>query len=234
MDEVREVPPRYRGLWRRALLEQGGQTDTATQAWWLQTRVWHGDLRIPPGRPDFAGVAGVEECTRTHLEWLLRQEGFAGITEVEGEQCVWNRRFDYRPTGFPDIGRMRFDGDVLEENGVAQAYFERWQRDPGTQALLSAHSSHSDGRVRLLLRAGDFFMFFMPRPSGADWTKVVAGQASEDEMRRFADFEISFGRLEGTEWCIAHSTLPWREGRVLSLDGNWVDLGADVAEKETK
>lgn len=231
---MKEVPQHYRGLWRRALLEQDGQTDTATQAWWTQTRVWHGDLRIPPGRPDFAGVNGVEECTRTHLEWLLRQEGFAGMTEVEGEQCVWNRKLDYRPTGFPDIGRMQFEGDVLKESGVAQAYSERWQREPGTQMPLSAHRSHSGGRVRLLLRVGDYFMFVMPRPSGADWTRVVTGQASEDEMRRLADFEISFGSIAETEWRIAHSTLPWREGAVLSLDGNWIDLEADIAEKEMK
>lgn len=233
------VPARYLGLWWRPLLEQGGISDTTTRVFWLQTRRWHGDVRLPPGRPDFTDIASLQECPRDHLQWLLRQEGFAGITRVEGDRCVWLRQFDYHPTGIPDIGHMRFAGQALEETGVAQEYFERWERVSGAGEPYSAHRSYRDGRPRLLLRTGACFMYFQPRgmsPQEAElaWGRVAVQQAAEDEMRRLADFEISFGSIAGTEWRIRHSTLPWREGHVLPLGGNWVDLDADIARKETR
>jgi hypothetical protein len=51
-------------------------------------------------------------------------------------------------------------------------------------------------------------------------------------LRQLADFEISFGRVEAQQWCVLHSTLPWREGKVLALYGDWVNLDADQYQGE--
>lgn len=227
-----EVPIKYWGLWRRALLEQAGLADTSTQVWWLQTPIWHADLRIPAGRPSFLGVTGLEECNRAQLEWLLQQEGFAGVTAVERETCTWVRRFDYRPSGCADVARMLFRGDVIEETGVLHNYFERWERVPRTEMPVSAQCLVGKGLKRLLLCAGEFFMYVRPpeKPLDAHWSKHQLGVADEDDMRVIADFEISLGQVVGGSWEVLHSTCPWREGHSFKPSGSWKSLDSEILE----
>jgi len=124
------VPEAYVGLWRRTLLRAPGKEDTTTRVYWLQTSNWHADIRAPSDRPLLSDYTGLAALSVEEMHALARQQGFAGITEVEGEICRWHRRFDYQPpSGFNDIGRMQFDGpDRLLEYGVEQDYFEIWER----------------------------------------------------------------------------------------------------------
>ena len=197
---------------------------------WVQTRCWHGDMRIPPGRPDFSQTHSLQECTRAQLLWLLQQEGFAGITRVDGDICEWQRRHDYRPTGLRDIGRMVCFEQTIEEYGVEQEYFERWVREPIVAGQYLACQTGEQEKLKILVRAGEHFLYFRPRIIGQGeaerlWAEVRAMRATDDALRMLADFEISFGVVdEVSGWRILHSTLPWREGCVLPLEGNWVDL----------
>jgi hypothetical protein len=199
---------------------------------WLQTRDWHGDLRIPASRPDFSQTRSLQECTQEQLRWLLRQEGFAGITRVDGDICEWQRKLDYRPTGLRDVGRMVCSEETIEEYGVEQDYFERWARESIAAAPHSAWQARVSGRVEILLRVGDRFMYFRPRNiemrmAELCWAEVGAKRATEDMLRLLGDFEISFGMVGGESgWHILHSTLPWQEGKLLSLEGEWTDLDA--------
>lgn len=78
------VPPHYRGVWTRTLLETPTVRDTTTIVRWMQLGRWHADLRISTG-------------ARTALQ------GFSGITQVskttQGEVCTWHRVVDYLPPG---------------------------------------------------------------------------------------------------------------------------------------
>jgi hypothetical protein len=232
----RPVPESYLGLWRRSVLVRAGRRDVESCVFWLQTRTWHGDLRIAPGRPDFGQTNALQECTREQLLWLLQQEGFAGITRVEGDICEWQRVFDYRPTGLRDIGRMVCSGPTIEEYGLEQEYFERWVRETFVNAHYSARQSMAHSMPRLLLSAGDQFMYLRPRAIDQAetrrlWAELGAGRVTEDEMRLLADFEISFGAADdAARRRILHSTLPWREGCVLCIEGQWVDMDV-YAEK---
>lgn len=218
------VPQHYRGLWRRTLLTAPGVVDDSTIVLWMQTPQWHADLRIPIDRPDFTGCAGLEDCNADHLLGLLRQEGFAGITAVDGDTCEWHRQFDYRSSGSRDIGTMRFtpEGDAVDEFGVEADYVERWERvsaADGMQAVLM----NADRPVPVVwLQSGSHFMrvrqrLLTPAETDAAWRALRAGTAGVQTLRRLADFAIDFGDIEGTEGCIRHSTLPWREGARLSL-----------------
>ncbi|MHB9051657.1 MAG: hypothetical protein ACYC3R_07400, partial [Thiomonas delicata] len=120
------VPPHYQGLWRRTLLTAPGLRDDTTLVLWMQTAQWHADLRIPADRPPCEGRRSVHDCSRDELLGLLRQEGFAGITQVQGDTCEWLRQLDYRPSGRRDLGCMAFAStlDAIDEYGVEADYAE--------------------------------------------------------------------------------------------------------------
>jgi hypothetical protein len=219
------VPEAYVGLWQRTLLRAAGREDTTTRVYWLQTSNWHADIRVPSDRPVLSGHFGLAALSAEEMRALARQQGFAGITEVEGDICRWHRRFDYQPpSGFNDVGRMQFDGpDRLLEHGVEQDYFEIWERvaDAGASHVLKS----DDGARRTLLQLslGPWVMFVRPR--GAALGRAVGldqlvGSANDSERIALLDFEISFGRLDEStnSWRIELSTLPWMEGKIRPLD----------------
>ena len=163
------VPPRYRGVWQRTLLQTPEGRDTTTRVHWLQTEGWHADLRVP------AGVDPATPAGRAQLQ------GFCGITRISGghdgqpEVCTWHRRWDIQPPrSTPDAGHMVFETpDRLIETGVHAQYLEVWQRLPGSDGPFRALAQVDDqgdptgvwrfeaGRYALQLRGGS--------RSAADW-----------------------------------------------------------------
>ena len=163
------VPPRYRGVWQRTLLQTPEGRDTTTRVHWLQTEGWHADLRVP------AGVDPATPAGRAQLQ------GFCGITRISGghdgqpEVCTWHRRWDIQPPrSTPDAGYMVFETpDRLTETGVHARYLEVWERLPGSDGPFRALAQVDDrgdptgvwrfeaGRYALQLRGGS--------RSAADW-----------------------------------------------------------------
>ena len=229
------VPVTYQGLWRRTLLAMPEGRDVDSCVYWLQTELWHADLRVPAERPDFSQVQSLNQCTPVHLQWMLRQEGFAGITQVDGERCEWHRRMDYRSDEFRDIGDMRFRKDFLEEFGVERQYIEQWQQEPLAFRRFSAKCMPSGAPRQLLLRAGEFFMHVRPRNLSHEearhlWALVDERSANPNDMRQLADFEISFGKQQDGELRILLSTLPWLESVVLPHSDEWLNLSGENNE----
>ncbi len=209
----------YVGLWRRTLLRAPGVEDTTTQVYWLQTSSWHADIRVPADRPVLSGRTGLAALNAQEMRALARQQGFAGITEVEADLCRWHRRFDYQPpSGFNDVGRMQFEGpDRLLEYGVEQDYFEIWERMPGSGAGKVQEADDPEGRPALQLTLGPWVMFVRPRHTALERAPGLGELvAAADNATRAAllDFEISFGQRHGSgkAWRVELSTLPWLEG----------------------
>lgn len=225
------VPAPYLGVWRRSLLETPTTQDTTSRVLWLQTPRWHADLRIPEGRPDFSGVNRLAGCDDAQLAWLATQQGFCGLTQVDGERCTWHRQMDFQPAnGSRDAGRMAFDGERVVETGIEADYLEIWERLPesrgGTAALqLAAENGERPLRPAWLLIAGDCFMFVRGRaltlPRAADLSSLIARTRPErTQLLAWLDVEISFGRRNGpAPWRIEHSTLPFREGQTVTSPG---------------
>jgi len=225
------VPDAYLGVWQRRLLQTPQGRDTDSRVFWLQTRHWHADLRIPPGRPDFSGVTRRAECDDSQLAWLATQQGFCGVTQVEGDLCTWHRRMDFQPaSGSRDIGRMAFDGERVVETGVEADHLETWERLPqsrgGTAALeLVTEAGELPQRPAWLLVAGDCFIHVRgrahPLPAAADLSGLITHtRATRAQRLDWLDVEISFGHRSGTApWRIEHSTLPFREGQTLTRPG---------------
>lgn len=194
---------------------------------WLQASRWHADVRIPPRRPDFSGVASLANCSHEQLIWLAQQQGFAGVTEIDSSAqpdiCRWHRVVDFRPpASTPDAGTMTFEPTRLTEIGVHAEYLEHWSRVADTASGFAVFQMVEEASQpsRLLMIAGDVVMHVRARaidwptdlPLDADMT-----QFDDAALRTLLDFEISFGRRIESGWQIAHSTLPWLEQQRITV-----------------
>ena len=248
-----EVPAQVQGLWQRTLLAvpasaHSPQTaaptdllrDTSTRVYWLQTPLWHADIRVPAQRPDFSGVASLAECSEAQLRWLLGQQGFAGVTTVEGDICRWHRRIDLAASLSADIGRLVFDDEGLQEWGVESDYFERWVPVGGAGlagtgeaigAGWGAEQAAGSPPARCLLRSGRWAMQLRDRPLDGATTRSVRRAAAASEpvdrtlLEAAADLEISLAEWQGDGdgWRVVLSTWPWREGQPLALPAETQD-----------
>ena len=223
MTQVNDV----RGVWQRSLLVRpDGTRDITGFVVWMQGTRYFVDLRQPAGRPHFDGP---DNLTAPQLAWLARQEGFAGELVQDGEYVEWRRALDFQPpAGNPDSARLWFEGATLVEKGRHSPYVEHWEKLPTSLPRIDASARlRQGGRDAALLRCDDRFMLMLGAP---------------DPARRLTECEISLGRVSEDDWHIEHSTLPWREGRVMrpSLVGlhRWladgpaweiVDANGDIA-----
>ena len=224
------VPSEYLGMWRRTLLEQAGVIDTSTLVLVIQTEQYHADIRIPSKRPDFANVKSLADCSSEQLRWLATQQGFTGITEVNGNISQWLRDHDYQPSnGQRDIGEMTFESEgVIVEIGIEAEYREVWQKIKDSQLNLSVHPITGTNRHGLesparLFTAGKQFAYVRPRtsvlPNAASFLEAIdAVNPDRELLLDWLDFEISFGEIQGEGFGrILHSTLPFREQEIMSL-----------------
>lgn len=231
----RPVPDDVRGVWRRTLL----QTDTDTgqppledhSSWvrWMQTSLWHADLRVPHSAMQGREARPLCELSAVQRAALAAQEGFAGITQVdnlpEGQICNWLRRTDYQPPALqPDAGWLVFDRpDRIIEIGVHASYNEIWERLPDSigrfVTLAELTDDGQDTGARILV-AGSYMMKVHPRiarwPRGMNpgYTLTDVLLHSPDQALDWLACEVSFGRLSPGQWAIERSTLPEREGQV--------------------
>jgi hypothetical protein len=209
------------GLWHRSLLVRADAArDTSTWVAWLQGPTLFADLRMPAGRPSFAGVHGVRDLTGSQVAWLAQQEGFAGRLELDGEFFAWRRLIDFQPPALvPDSGRLRREGEIVVEEGRYSPYIEHWHREDASHGPIGAARLRDAeaGRDGFIVRAGTYFMYVRAGDSaslaaGASLADCVAGAASLAMAQQLVDCEISFGNVTSAGWVISRSSLPYREG----------------------
>jgi hypothetical protein len=118
----------------------GGRLDTRRGVVWLQGRSLFVDLRLPAGPDAPQAVAG-----------------FAGVLTRTGSAFEWRHDIDLAPSADPDAGTLDWDGEVLVERGLHDAYLERWRRAPArTEPCWGLRLTIDGGRRRaVLLRVGD-------------------------------------------------------------------------------
>lgn len=214
------VPERYRGVWVRTLLQTPNERDERTFVRWLQTGLWHADLRVPET---------ARLCPQPAGDDLATQAGFCGITRIDqplphgAEVCTWLRRFDYQPPrSTPDAGHMVFETpDRLIETGVHGHYLEVWERLPdslGPSIVLKGPEDEAEHAPTFVLIAGRYMMRVRPRPT--PWPATLQADATladvlalhPAEKSAWLDMEISFGTLENGHWTVERSTMPQLEG----------------------
>ena len=252
------VPTDYRGVWVRTRSQPSTpQADpppsTATQTWarWLQTSLWHADLRVPPEAMAGRVSAPLSTFGPEQLAALTHQRAFAGCTRVDahpqGELCSWLRRIDYQPPALsPDSAWVMFDAPHrMIRIDQHQEVVETWERLPdslGAFRALSGVDAQGQPDGRLLLQAGAHLCLIRdrrrpwPRGLNPGLALVDVLLAQPEHAAAWLDQEVSFGRIDGGHWCVERSTLPEREGlrtpcglvRWRVSDEADVTLGADT------
>lgn len=210
------------GLWERSLIAwPDGRKDTTTFVAWLQGPGLFADLRQPVNPPSFDGVACLADIQPHHLDWLARQEGFAGRFVHAGDAFEWRRMIDFQcPSEAADAGFLTFSDGILVERGRDIPYIEHWHQ---TSTRLSPHFAvrmqDEHGLAGFLVRVGDIFMYARNRsvvlPTGVSLAGLVKG-CSLQEGCALIDCEISLGRIRDGSWLIGRSTLPFRTKTDLS------------------
>lgn len=212
------IPDRYHGVWQRTLLETPEGRDTTSWVHWLQTGLWHGDLRVP-----------ADDDRRTPAG-RAQQQGFAGTTTItrpdpaQPEVCTWQRTIDFQPPrSTPDAGHMVFETpERVIETGIHGSYLEVWERLPGSvgqRIALAALDASGKPTAERLLVSGQYLMHLRPRavpwPSGTapDDTLAQVVQRHAASADALLDFEIAFGTWRDSAWAIERATQPALEGR---------------------
>ncbi|MEM6463077.1 MAG: hypothetical protein AAF724_14285 [Pseudomonadota bacterium] len=222
LDQLPHVPGEWQGLWKRTLLERRGPgsltNDRPAEVFWLQTPLWHADIRIPAQRPYFSGISSLQECNRAQLEFLAGQEAFFGITRVEGCTCTWSRLMDLNPGTALDVAYMRFESDTLiVESGIAEDYLEHWELVPDSRPAANAESLIPLDGTSFMLAAGEWSICVTPRtkaPSEIDLYAQTADRTLDDLLWQ-ATLVFSLCQKTPSGWTIRLSTLPWLEGRLV-------------------
>lgn len=207
-----------KGLWTRSLIAwSDGTRDTTTEVRWLQGPGLYCDLRQPAEMPSFSGATCLAEVTPTQLEWMAKQDAFAGELIFDGACFEWERSINLQPyTAHADRGYLHFDGDVLIEHGEQLPYIEHWhQHTRCTGPFVAAKLEASGARMQgYLVRAGAFFMYARANDrdlsSGETLIDCVRAAPSHAVALRLLDFEVSFGRIGSAGWRIERSSLPFR------------------------
>lgn len=232
------VPTDYRGVWVRTRLHASADPASAapsaastTWARWLQTSLWHADLRVPEEAMVARVPAPLSALGPEQLAALTHQGAFAGCTRVDahpqGELCSWLRRIDYQPPArMPDAAWVVFDTpDRIVRIDQHTDVTETWERLPdsvGAFRVLSGVDDQGQPNGRLLLQAGVHLCLVRdrrrpwPRGLHPGLNLVDVLLAQPEHALDWLDLELSFGRLSGQNWCIERSTLPEREGLVLA------------------
>lgn len=215
------IPERYHGVWTRTLLETPDGRDTTTWVHWLQTGLWHGDLRVH---------ADADRATPTGL---AQQQGFGGTTAItrpdaaRPEVCTWQRTIDFQPPrSTPDAGHMVFETpERVIETGIHGSYLEVWERLPGSvgrRIALARLGADGLPTAERLLVSGQYLMHLRPRGTAwpadlqPDETLAALVQRHPPQAAALLDFHIAFGTLgDNGMWSIERATDPAREGQDL-------------------
>ena len=240
MTTIAHIPDHYLGVWQRKHLENSTGIDNSSIVYWLQTPLFHADIRIPADRPAFKNKSTLQDFTHDELKNLTRQQGFAGITSVTGNSCQWIRHIDYQPPRHGrDIGYMQFNGKRILETGIEHNYAEIWEQLPDSLSATFAlrfveeNLDHNPDiqQAGILVVSGDYFIFVrdraiqIPLTSSLD-TLLTEADFTQHQLITLLDFEVSFGRLAQAKqpWLIQHSTLPFREGESLFTESTWAAI----------
>lgn len=220
------------GAWQRDWIRRhGGALDARIAVRYVQTPSVFGDLRIPGDRPDVSPAASFAELSEDQLAALARQDGFAGVTTVDGADATWHHEIDFQPAGEgADIGRIEPAGDGrMFEHALDDSYVESWSALDRGDGFLAVRVERA-GRVdQLLAVAGEHFVYARARavalPPGDSLAELIARtHPPRDTLIAYLDCEISYGTTRG--WQIERSTLPWQQGkRFAFVDRIAIDAG---------
>ncbi|MGJ7508067.1 hypothetical protein [Variovorax sp. GT1P44] len=242
------VPEWMMGLYRRHCIAfADGTSDTETQVFWLQSRNFSIDLRIPRDDELPASAKPWAEYSAAELQVLANCEGWVAQSIWDGEQLVWRE-----PTAlqlhdrWPEPAPLRRVGNCMVELAPSGAYVEDWRLQPsapGPLVGLRLIEEREVGSGRLLHRGGGLIVSGdhaglvlgrpeEPSPGESLVQQVLAEVGNGQALSRLMDFETSMAQGSVQDgFRVTHSTCPGRVGEeIFALDGFSLDADGTVRQ----
>lgn len=243
----RSVPDEFIGVFRRNSISfSNGLSDFETKVYWLQSRNFTIDIRLPVEQH-----IGQDETEEEHINEMLDYEGWMASSLWRDEKLSWEGGVSYQiENRWPEKAILHRVGNSFVEFAPSGAYVEDWRLQPSTSgpivALSMTQETNSNGEITSrgggLFVLGDFLGVVRNRPSqlqekisGFDSLKH-AWEANNSGLtaKEICDFEVSIARKsESGGYDIFESTKPWLKGSSFELDGfNWE--GEKLAQEVTR
>jgi hypothetical protein len=225
---------------RRSITFFNGESDDTTLVVWMQSRGLTCDLRLPAERPRPASRDALLELPLAELLRLCEVEGGASPTRFEPDAVSgvelsgtmhWPDWTAFQlHAKWPEPGNLRRVGDCLLEYAPSGAYVEDWRLQSSNAGPLVGLSlleerDHKSGSVLHrgggLVIAGDHALFVRGRaealPPAARLSELCEQATREPRLLdAIFGFEASYAQRDaGGHYVVLHSTLPWREGKLL-------------------
>lgn len=216
-----------------------GRSDLKTRVFWLQSRNFTIDIRLPMQSEQLAAKA-LEAYTTQELVQLADYEGFSATTDWDGNMLVW-RQADAAKLihdRWTEPAFLKRVGNCMMEFCPSDAYLEDWRAQPTTagslvglrlieeRALSTGNIRHKGGG---LIVCGDYAGLVLGRPTEIAKPRqqttlsdlVLESTKDKTRLAELFNFETSIakGSLD-TGFQVAHSTWPNRVGQtIFPLDG---------------
>lgn len=234
---VQTVPEWMLGCFRRRSISfANGKTDCDTNVYWLQSRNFTIDLRLPRMEEQIP-VKTLPQCTEEQLKELANYEGWVADSYWNGSLISWANETSLQVHNrWPEPAELRRVGNCMVEFAPSGAYIEDWRSQldgigPLIGLRLVEETSPVTGqrfhRGGGLIVCGSHAALVLGRsealePNVGSLPELVA-EAGTDPIRlqQLFNFEASVARGSvATGFTVVHSTCALRIGQeLLSLDG---------------
>ncbi|WP_372958210.1 hypothetical protein [Marinobacter sp.] len=239
------VPDWMLGCFRRRCISfANGESDNQTIVYWLQSRNFTIDLRLPRVA-DQVRPAPLEDYRAGDLDVLAGYEGWMAPCEWADRKLSWYGGTALQLTNrWPEPAELRRVGNCMVEFAPSGAYVEDWRLQPSSPGplvglrLLEEYDPQTGQRFARgggLIICGDYAARVLGRPAPLTESHsslaemAVSAEGSREHLTALFDFETSVASGSLAQgYTVEHSTQPGRVGLPLLEEGSFrwdEDLG---------
>lgn len=240
------VPDWMLGCFRRRCISfANGESDDQTIVYWIQSRNFTIDLRLPCERHQVPAKS-LAEYTIEELKVLANYEGWAAPSYWDGARLRWSNGTALQVTDrWPEEAELKRIGNCMIEFAPSGAYVEDWRLQPTAPGpliglkLVEEHDTQTGAQFSRsggLIICGDYAALVVGRPSvmdtGYNSLPQMVAKASDDptRLKKLFDFESSVAlHTPVLGYKVLHSTQPARVGQSLLPEGDF-EYGADCRQ----
>lgn len=237
------VPDWMIGCFRRRCISfANGESDDQTIVYWIQSRNFTIDLRLPI-KEDQVPARDIAECTPAELAAMANYEGWEATSHWDGNRLKWSGGTALQVTDrWPEEAELRRTGNCMIEFAPSGSYVEDWRLQPSAPGpliglrLIEEHYPQSGLRVPRsggLIICGDYAALVLGRASTLSTgntalpDQVASAVGNLNQLRQLFDFETSVASGNLTQgFSVLHSTSAARVNEPLLPEGEF-DFRAD-------
>ncbi|HEY7886005.1 MAG TPA: hypothetical protein VIC08_13765 [Cellvibrionaceae bacterium] len=216
---------------RRAISFANGQSDVTTLVYWIQSRNFTLDLRLPH-TSEQPPLRNWQAYSAQELQILANYEGWQADSVCTGNALSWQGGCSLQlHNRWPEPASLYRIGNCMMEFAPSGAYVEDWRlqvSSPGPLIGLrllqerNLHTGECQHKGGGLIICGDYAALVLGRPEVIEYDRltlpkcVAAAQQDPALLARYFAFETSVARgsLVGG-FTVEHSTCPGRSGEQL-------------------